>query len=164
MVTISPRDVALLEAGRLRARKPRPRAERDVQAAILELLRAIPWIRADRHNTGAARYPRKDGGDRLVRFSPVGTPDITGWVVVLQGRRALALAFAVEVKRAGGIVRPEQAAYLQQLDRDGGVAIVATSIDDVVQALRGLGLWRGEGRQPTLDGMRAPAFTGAREG
>lgn len=53
---------------------------------------------------------------------------------MLKGGRAL----YVEVKRPSGKTTPEQAAFLQSAAKDGALAFVARSADDVYLALGGL--------------------------
>jgi Holliday junction resolvase len=59
--------------------------------------------------------------------SPKGIADIIGcW----KGRFV-----AIEVKTAGGRVSPDQERFLESVRRHGGIALVARSIDDVIDGL-----------------------------
>ena len=59
-----------------------------------------------------------------------GVPDVLACV---QGRFV-----AIEVKRPGRRPTPRQAAELEAIRAAGGIALVATSLDEVVEALRPL--------------------------
>lgn len=100
--------------------------ETEVQAAILKMLRLHPrvaWV--ERINVGAGKLMNDDGSaGRFVRFAFKGCSDIVGQ---LRDGRFL----AVEVKRHGGSLRPEQAEFLSNVNKHGGVAFVARKPDDV---------------------------------
>lgn len=115
----------------LRLKRPEPR-ESDVQHAVLQALHMHPAVaHAHRMNTGVFRPQRKDGSTGFVRAGFNGCPDVIG---MLKGGRAL----YVEVKRPSGKTTPEQAAFLQSAAKDGALAFVARSADDVYLALGGL--------------------------
>ena len=59
--------------------------------------------------------------------STPGIPDIVG---IWQGK-----LLGIEVKTAKGVVSDKQALKLREINRHGGLAFVARSIDDVVEAL-----------------------------
>jgi penicillin-binding protein-related factor A (putative recombinase) len=61
-----------------------------------------------------------------------GVADIMG---VLKGGRHL----AIEVKTKTGRVSPEQKAYLEAVNENGGIGFVARSVDDVIRELGGSG-------------------------
>ncbi len=97
--------------------------ESDIQRQILEYLRydrrvALYW----RQNTGAARY-EKDGKERFIRFGTPGISDILG---VLQDGRF----FAIEVKMPKRKLTEIQANFINNVNRAGGVAFVATCVED----------------------------------
>jgi len=58
---------------------------------------------------------------------PKGISDILG---VYQGRM-----LCIEVKKPGGRVSPEQRAFLDRVNDEGGIGFVAYSVDDVVERL-----------------------------
>jgi len=59
---------------------------------------------------------------------PKGISDIIG---VWNGR-----FIAIEVKRpTGGIVSPEQNAFIMRIKQAGGIAFIARSVDDVIREL-----------------------------
>lgn len=100
--------------------------ESDIQRAILDFLQAKK-ILAWRCNMGAVLVSR----DSKIRFSKnpnKGIPDIGG---VLQGGRY----FAIEVKRPGGRLSPEQKGWIERLSAQGVICIVATSVEDVRRGL-----------------------------
>ncbi len=102
--------------------------ESDIQRQILEYLRydrrvALYW----RQNTGAARY-EKDGKERFIRFGTPGISDILG---VLHGGRF----FAIEVKMPKRKLTEIQANFINNVRLAGGVAFVATCVEDVQEHL-----------------------------
>jgi hypothetical protein len=113
----------------LRQRRAPTRKEREIQAAILDFLRTVPGIVAWRQNTGGAMLKGAGGVLRPVRFGFPGLSDIIGW------REPGARFLAIEVKKPGEYPSPEQRAFLQMVHRANGVAIVAHSVQDVIDAL-----------------------------
>lgn len=94
-------------------------SEHEIQKQILKLLKDI-GIFAWRSNCG-----RKG----KIRFGLKGSADITG--ILRDGRR-----LEIEVKDAKGKLSPEQIEFLETINRLGGLAFVARSVDDVVKALK----------------------------
>lgn len=125
------------------------RREQAILGEILRALGLLPGVVAWRVNVGAMRVegPR---GRRFVRFGLPGMADILGWrsiacpgeheraCRVCGGRGRLAILLAVEVKRPGERPTAAQAAFLDRVREAGGLAVVATSVGDVLGAL-GLG-------------------------
>lgn len=66
-------------------------------------------------------------------FSRAGTPDITASI---KGRFV-----GIEVKQPGGVVSELQKAHIKLIERSGGVAFVAYSLEDVKEQLRKAGLY-----------------------
>jgi len=101
--------------------------EADIQRAILAYLRLLgAWV--VRVNGGAVKVDK-----RFIRFTDtLGCPDILG---VIGGRM-----LGIECKRHGGRLRPAQAECLDAIRKAGGVAFVATSIDEVKRCLEAEGL------------------------
>jgi hypothetical protein len=98
--------------------------ERDVLPGVLKALQLhhrVAW--AQRMNVVAQKID-----DRFVRAGFKGLSDIIGQ---LKDGRLL----AVEVKRPGGMPTAAQVEFLGLVDRSGGIAFVARSIDDVIAAL-----------------------------
>ena len=99
--------------------------EKDVLKAVLAALRAHPAVAfVWRANAGSFEV---DG--RRIRAGFRGQSDILG---MLRDGRFL----AVEVKRPGGRLTSEQAAFLAGVSQQGGVAIVATDVHDVLTVLQ----------------------------
>lgn len=103
--------------------------ERDIQAAILQYLakcHKVAW--AHRMNVGAVKQHNKDGSARWIKFGFRGMPDIMGQLT--DGR-----LLAIEVKKKGGKVSPEQAVFIQAVEAANGVGLIAYSVDDVIERL-----------------------------
>jgi len=107
--------------------------ESSVQAAVLRYLRLdrrVAWVR--RFNTGAhvtqETTPNGKPKRRLIRYAFPGCSDLLGQ---LRDGRLL----AVEVKTRNGRVSPAQQVFLATVERNGGVAVLARSIEDVGRAL-----------------------------
>lgn len=105
--------------------------EKDVQRGILDYLAHIgAW--PVRINSGAISGDHA-GKRRFVRMnSQPGCPDV---LCCLDGR-----FIGIEVKRLGGKATEKQLSALDAIRRAGGVAFVATSIEDVERALKAEGL------------------------
>ena len=119
-----------------------PRKESEILRAILGYLALVPGVVAWRNNTGAmfGEYKAKKWA---VRFGKKRVSDIIGWqsqqrVSVFTDATTLvsplARFLAIEVKNEKGIVTPEQRAFLDHVEKAGGIAIVARSLDDVRKA------------------------------
>ena len=92
--------------------------------AYLSLMGVFAW----RQNTGAGNLGPEDR-KRFVRFGFAGVSDIIG--IMPDGR-----FLAVECKRVGGVVSQAQRAFLDEVERRGGVAVVAHCVDDLDAALQ----------------------------
>lgn len=112
----------------MKLKQPR---EADIQKLILSWLR-LHGAFCVRVNGGAVKTE-----GRFIRFTDtVGCPDILCcWPT--EGR---AVFVGIECKRPGGKLRPEQAACIDAIRKAGGLAFVATSLEDVETALRAEGL------------------------
>ena len=86
----------------------------------LNIYGAYVW----RNNTGCL----KDKTERPVFFGKPGSSDILG---VLPGGRFI----AVECKSKKGKLSENQKDFLAEIERLGGLAIVARSVDDVIKAV-----------------------------
>jgi hypothetical protein len=112
-----------------------PVAERDVLAAVLELLEHHPrvaWCR--RFNTGATKFTGADGKTRWVSFAFRGCSDVLGQLRPVPPN-PIGAFLAIECKRDGEKPTEEQAAFLDTVSAAGGTAFVARSVDDVMRAL-----------------------------
>lgn len=104
--------------------------ENAVVKACLAYL-ALRGIFAYRNNTGAFAGTH-NGKRRFVRFGALGAPDI---IAVVRGRYV-----GIEAKRpGGGRLSPAQLAFHANLRAAGGVALVVRSVDELIEALEGLG-------------------------
>ena len=110
-------------------RKPKiPMSETALVAAILELL-TIRRVYAYRQNQGALRVPREGRKDRVIRFATAeGISDVIG---IYRGRY-----LAIEAKVHPNLPTVEQVLFLETVRKEGGVAVLAYSTDDVIAALK----------------------------
>lgn len=65
-------------------------------------------------------------GNRWLHFGLKGSGDIIG--MTRSGR-----FLSVEIKTATGVLRPEQATFMERVRAHGGMAIVARSVEDLVK-------------------------------
>lgn len=96
--------------------------EIDLQKVILEYLNSRN-IFAWRNNSGIAFYKH-----RVVSYGAVGSPDIIG--IMPNGR-----FLGIEVKNKKGRLSENQKKFLYKIEQNGGVAIVARSLDDVIKVI-----------------------------
>ena len=115
----------------LKLTRPEP-TESAVQSGILKALGLHPFVAwHGRFNSGAAMIG-EGKALRFVRYHTVkGCSDILGQ---LKDGRFL----AIEVKRPSGRVTPDQAAFLAQVQQNGGVAFVARSVEEAWKVLDGV--------------------------
>jgi hypothetical protein len=107
---------------------PEPR-EADVLSAVLKALAYHPKVAWHaRMNSGAGKVLRAGGVSQFMRWGFVGCPDVLGQ---LRDGRVL----ACEVKRPSGSPTDEQRAFLRCVRENGGLAVVARSVDDLLEAL-----------------------------
>lgn len=106
--------------------------EKDIQNAILEYLQArghFVW----RNNTGFSKreYTTRSGETRtsVLRAGIIGSSDIIG------AHRETGQFIAIEVKRPGNKPTEYQRDFLDRIGECNGIAIVATSLDDVMGIL-----------------------------
>ena len=99
--------------------------EKDIQKSIIEYLRLKRYCVFKHHSTGF----RKDTQGQAVPFrhGDKGIADIIGCSPTGQ-------FIAIEVKRKGGKPSPDQLEFIRRINESGGKAIVAFSIDEVIQA------------------------------
>ena len=99
--------------------------EKDTQKAILQYLEAkkvFHW----RNNSGAIQSEYK-GKSRFMRYGYSGSPDI---IAVVGGR-----FIGIEVKDIKGKMNPNQEIFKENLEKAGGLYLLAKSIDDVMKIL-----------------------------
>ncbi len=109
--------------------------ERDIQKTILHGLVMHPLVaRIERINVMAGRLLGKDGtsASRFMRSCRKGRVDLDGFTV--DGR-----IIAIEVKRPStrNTMTPEQQEYLDQVRRAGGLAGVATCVEEAFAIVEG---------------------------
>ena len=100
-------------------------AEKDVVKVILQYLEAKK-IFAWRNNTGAI-VAGVGTNKRFFKFGLKGSSDIIG---ILPDGRFL----GIECKAGKNKLSPAQDYFLKRIDQNGGCAIVAYSVDDVIQS------------------------------
>ncbi len=118
---------------KLKKRRTLPYKEQDLLKVVLEFLELderIAW--AKRMNTGAAvgYYEDKLGRKRrrFVRYGFKGLSDILGQAA--DGR-----LIAFETKRPGETASDDQLAFIELVNRFGGIAGVVYSLDEVLKLL-----------------------------
>ena len=96
-----------------------------VQACLeyLHLHKIMSW----RNNTGAVKYKNAKGAGRFLRFGYVGSSDIIG---ILPDGRFLAVECKASTK-----LSEAQRYFLADIRKNGGVAVVAHSVEDVAAVL-----------------------------
>jgi len=82
-----------------------------------------------RNNTGAV----KTESGAWIRFGDKGSPDIMCRVPVTIGAKTLATLVGIECKSEKGKLNPNQLAWKQAHEKDGGIYILARSLDDIIQ-------------------------------
>lgn len=103
-------------------------SEQDLVNVILDwLVYQGAW--AFRANSGVMPIEGKNGRRRLFCGAPAGTPDIIG---IWPG----GLGFGIECKVGSNKPTDLQKTKLEQINRCGGLAIVAYSVEDVENAFR----------------------------
>ena len=107
--------------------------ERDILKSILQFL-AVKKIFCWRNNVGATVSKYK-GVTRFIRYGYKGSSDVLG--ILPDGR-----FFAIEVKRKGNKTTEAQDIFLDEIKKNNGFAMVAYSIDDVIEAEQNL--WRNK--------------------
>lgn len=101
-------------------------SEREIQKVILDYLQ-LKGINAWRTNSGIQFSTYKDRS-YITRLAPRGTPDIIGF---LNNGKFL----GIEIKKPGGIVSDDQNIFIDKINKAGGLAFVAFSLDDVIKKL-----------------------------
>lgn len=127
-----------LYGGQRKRRKPTGRAfgappptANELNHACISYLQACGG-KAWRNNTGAMvkEYTTKAGQRKksFIRFGEKGSADVLG---LLRGK-----FFAIETKTPRDQLSDDQAAWLEDVERCGGVAVIAQALDDVIGAVR----------------------------
>jgi VRR-NUC domain len=106
--------------------------ESTVQAEIRKAVCGLGWARLVRNNTGRAKTINEHTGTEqwIVYGLGKGGADLVGWVQMETG---IARVLCVEVKRPkGGVISPEQLAWLGAVNKRGGAAAVCRSAQSAV--------------------------------
>lgn len=98
--------------------------EKDIVNAILQYLQ-LKKIFAWRNNSGMIFGKDEKGRTYAHRMGPKGSPDIIG--IMSDGR-----FLGIEVKVPGNKPTDEQSEFLEEIQKRGGIAFVAYSVDDVI--------------------------------
>ncbi len=106
--------------------------EKDIQRVCIDWMK-LAGIFVIRINSGAFAG-HSNGRKRFVRMN--SEPGCSDCVAVLPGGRAL----AVEFKRPGQKPTPEQASFIAAWNAKGGLALVVTSLEDLITKLRESGI------------------------
>lgn len=101
--------------------------EKEIQKAIIDLLRLKKYVVFKHHSTG---FTIQNGETRTFRYGDKGISDI---IACSPSGRFV----AIEVKKKGGKVSDEQLAFLASVRQRGGLALLAYSVDDVLAACEG---------------------------
>jgi hypothetical protein len=98
--------------------------EKDVLKSCLDYLGRRPgfWWR---NNTGGMNFSYK-GKKGFFRFGAVGSSDILGI------RPPSGQLVAIECKGTGGKVSPAQITFKEEIEKQGGLYILARSVDDLI--------------------------------
>ena len=114
------------------------RRESELVAEALRFLNRIPGVVAWRTNVGAVSADHK-GKRRFVRFGFAGLSDIIGWKEETENVRGAIVCWArfvaIEIKTDTGKLTPHQVAFLQLVNKSGGIGFVARSCDDIAAEL-----------------------------
>jgi len=109
------------------ARRVKVKPEQGILNSIIEYLslRKIPFVHI--RNTGSINHRNGQIFFHKPKFHQRGVSDL---IINYLGR-----AIAIEVKAPKGRLSPEQKEWLDKWQKNGGVSVVARSIDDVENAM-----------------------------
>lgn len=114
------------------------KAETNLQARIWKAVSTEPNVRLWRNNVGTCkaadgrfiRFGLCPGSSDLIGFTSITiTPDMVG--------QTIALFTSIEIKTPSGRVTPEQQSFLDFVQRSGGRAGVARSVQDANNIISG---------------------------
>ncbi len=105
--------------------------ETDLKLAVVAYLQALGFI-AWVQNVGGVKF-RSGGRQRFVRFGFAGLSDI---LCILPGGRFL----VVETKILDNVASQAQKDFMADVERMGGIAVLAYSLDDVDERLKREGI------------------------
>jgi hypothetical protein len=112
------------------------RAETPIQSAIFEALEQhFPdGLGLSRRNVVKGMFVRPDGGSRYIEAGTAGEPDLH---IFHRGKTA-----GIEVKTADSTLSAKQRKYRAWFELNGGIYIVARSVDDALDGLVAAGILR----------------------
>jgi hypothetical protein len=118
-------------------RLARGRRESDRYRPIIETAAAY-GVHLERRNAGKL-IVGTGKKRRAITLGKKGTSDLIGWTTrdLFGGDFDSGTVVAVEVKREGETLTPDQRAYLQRVRNDGGLAFMWRTVDDVARDLAG---------------------------
>ena len=101
--------------------------EKQIQQTILRWLN-LNGIMAWRNNTGRFFLKNKSGKERMFQAGVKGSSDI--FAILKTGQFV-----AIEVKSKYGKLSLDQEIFLDKVEKQGGISIVAYSLEDVIKEL-----------------------------
>jgi hypothetical protein len=101
-----------------------PSTEKETQKAILEYL---TWKKIFHYRNNSGTFVRDS---HMYRFGALGSPDI---ICVINGRYV-----GIEIKDKKGKQNPNQIEFQKNLEKAGGVYLLAFSVEDAIDGLKGL--------------------------
>jgi hypothetical protein len=117
----------------------KPPLEKAIQRQMLDWLK-IMGFRAWRQNSGSMPTEYK-GKTRFIRFNTQdGLSDIGGWVPAKKMNSTWSVPLYIEVKRPGNKASPLQQYFIDCVNKDGGIGLVATSLDEMISGLTSRGV------------------------
>jgi hypothetical protein len=103
-----------------------------MQSIQLELAKI--GVRLFRNNVGML----EDRNGQKVKYGLCkGSSDLIGWTLVRCPDGERAVFTAIEVKTPIGRATPEQLAFIEAVNRDGGIAFIARSSQEALEKIRG---------------------------
>lgn len=116
-----------------------------LEKAVQNAVKAMAQIKGCylwRNNRGMAKFPSKKGPDTWVAYGvgPNGASDLIGYKPVkitpdMVGQ-TVAVFMSIETKREdGGVKSQEQIAWVEEVNKNGGIAGFASSVDDFLELL-----------------------------
>lgn len=106
------------------------------QSRIMLALGGTIHIRVFRNNVGLAKFPNGS----VVKYGlATGSADLIGWrsVTITQEMvgKTVAVFLSVECKAPKGRLTDKQTAWMEAVNKAGGIAVVAKSVDDISHLL-----------------------------
>jgi hypothetical protein len=115
---------------------------------MLSIGKSFPNVRVFRNNVGQAwvgKSKQINGGVFIENARPFhaglakGSPDLVGWISLVVTSEMIGQSIAVftgiETKSKTGRTSPEQRNFLEQIEKNGGIAIVANDEEKIIDTL-----------------------------